>query len=84
MSVLMPAFVLQLAGLHRHSLLGVSGPSTCQNLGEYQSLLGTLAVSWHPGVPVSAFHDWILEELVSSFGLLKLMSLLILAGFARS
>lgn len=68
-------------------------PPACTGPGWSQRLLGTLAVSWRSGVPVSAFElywylqifqDWILEGLVSRFGLLNLMSLLILAGFAQS
>lgn len=35
MSVLVHAFVLQATGLLRHSLLGVSSSSTCQNLPKY-------------------------------------------------
>lgn len=66
---------------------------SCAGPGWSQSLLSTLAVSWHPGVPASAFElywylqifqDWILEGLVSRFGLLHLMSLLIIAGLAQS
>lgn len=58
-------------------------PPACAGPGWSQRLLSTLAMSWYPGVPVSAFElywylqifqDWILEGLMSRFGLLNLMA----------
>lgn len=68
-------------------------PPACAGPGWSQRPLSTLAVSWHPGVPVSAFElywylqifqGWILEGLMSRSGLLNLMAIPIPAGLAQS